>query len=337
MIGKDGMFFVTARITISLPFRTSIKEGDLYEAIEKTLDNGGRLKIYPLEYIESITPLQRDLGSYVSNFRKIRIDVTLPAESNKIDFSEREQQRPFLDMATHYLNIFLAHCRTKSKQFWLYSLYLNDFNMSQIWYEVQFVGNKSEILHEEKGSTGGLGPIGVGINKQVWDKIKNDIVHAIEPSIVDYHIEEARTAIFSKSVEILIINIAVALEVFTSRFCLEYARKIGKETDPYFECIFERQGNFIVNYFKKLIPYLTSKDLSIENKDQYEQIDFLFRTRNKIVHDGKAFYRDDSGTEHIVDYEKAHQFFLSVMQVLEWFRNIDATISEQLKCFIDTR
>lgn len=331
------MFFVTARITISLPFRTSIKEGDLYEAIEKILDNGGRLKIYPLEYIESIIPLQRDIGSYVSNFRKIRIDVALPVESNEIDFSEREQQRPFLDIASHYLNMFLAHCRTKSKQFWLCPLYLNDFNMSQIWYKIQFVGSKSEILHEEKRSTGGLGPIGVGINKQVWDKIKNDIVHAIDPSIVDHHIEEARAAIFSKSLEILIINIAVALEVFTSRFCLEYARKIGKETDPYFECLFKRQGNFIVNYFKNIIPYLTSKGLSTEHKDQYEQIDFLFRTRNKIVHDGKLFYKDDVGIEHSVDYKKAHQFFLSVIEVMGWLRNIDATIAENLKCFIGTQ
>lgn len=199
------------------------------------------------------------------------------------------------------------------------------------------MANNSEILYEEKGSTGGFHPIGVGINKLVWDRVKNNILHDIEPSIVDYHIEEARTAIFSKSIEVLIINIAIALEVFASRFCLEYARKISKETDPYFKCLSESQGSFIGNYFKKIIPYLTSKDLSIEQKDQFNQIDYLFRTRNKIIHEGKAFYKDDSGAKHNVDYKKAHQFFLSVIEVLEWFRNIDATIAEQLKCFIDTR
>ena len=35
MIGQNEVFFVTARITISLPFRIDIKEGDLYEAIAK--------------------------------------------------------------------------------------------------------------------------------------------------------------------------------------------------------------------------------------------------------------------------------------------------------------
>lgn len=335
MIGQDEMFSVTARITILLPFRTSIKEGDLYEAIEKTLNDTARLKIYPLGYAETITPLDRDKGNYVSNFRKIRIDVTLHVPSKETDFSRRELQRPFLDIATQYLNMFLAHCRTKSRQFWLHPIYLTDFNMSQIWYEVQFLANNSEILYEEKGSTGGLHPVGVGISKAVWDKIKNDIVYDIEPSIVDYHIEEARTAIFSKSVEILIINIAVALEIFTSRFCLEYAKKIGKDTDICFKSFFNSKDAFTIKNFKKIIPYLASKDLSVEDNNKYQLIDFLFRTRNKIVHEGKTIYKDDGDTEHIVDYEKSHKFFLAALDVLEWMREIDANIAEQLKCFID--
>jgi len=209
--------------------------------------------------------------------------------------------------------------------------------MSQIFYEIKFVDDKSEILYEEKGSTGGLSPVGVGINKQVWDKIKNDLVCEIEPSIVDYYIEEARSAIFSKSVAILIVNTAIALEIFTSRFCLEYAKRTRKETDIRFKSLFKSKDQFVVRNFKKMIPYLTSKSLSVENRRQYEQIDFLFRTRNNIVHAGKASYKDDNGTEHSVDYEKAHNFFLATMEVLEWLKNIDAVIAEQIKCFIDIR
>jgi hypothetical protein len=206
------MFFVTAKITISLPFRTTVMEGDLYEAIEKPLVNGGKLTIYPL-FIGTITKLET--GKYVNNFRKIRIDVTLPFQSSKVDFSEREQQRPFLDIANEFLNLFLRHCRTKSKQFWWHPIYLNDFNMSQIWFEIQFIADSTtEVLYEEKGSTEGLGPVGVGISKQIWDKIKSDLVSDIEPNIVDFYIEDARTALFSKSVDILIINIAIAIEIW---------------------------------------------------------------------------------------------------------------------------
>ena len=60
------MFFVTARIAVSLPFRTSIKIGDFYEAIEKKLNDTAKLKIYPIEHEKTLTPI--DGGNYVSNY-----------------------------------------------------------------------------------------------------------------------------------------------------------------------------------------------------------------------------------------------------------------------------
>ena len=50
MVEQSEDRLVTARVVVSLPFRTSIKEGDLYAVIEKTL-NTAKVKIYPLEYI----------------------------------------------------------------------------------------------------------------------------------------------------------------------------------------------------------------------------------------------------------------------------------------------
>jgi hypothetical protein len=326
------VFTVTARLIVMLPFRISIKEGDLYETIEKKL-NDTNLKIYPLEYMQTHTSTEK--GNYVSNFRKIKIDVTMPVKSTTADFSDREIQRPFLDLATEYLNIFLAHCRAKSKQFWLHPIYLNYSNMSQIWYEVQYFENDGKILFKENGSTGGLHPFGVGICKEIWDKIKNDLNHDIKPSIIDYHIEEARNAVFSKNIEKLIVNIAIALEIFTSRFCHYYAKINGKDTDASFISIVESKDSFVVKNFKKLIPYLASKDLSAEKGNQYQFIDYLFRTRNKIVHEGEAYYKNDGGIKQIVDFEKSHEFFLSALSVLNWIRKIDTNIAEQLRYFVD--
>jgi len=334
MIDENKTSFVTARITISLPYQIYIKEGDLYETI-KILDAARQVIIHPFEYSGSVNPVERG-GGYGIRFRKIRVDVTLPAQSRNLDFSNSDQRLPFFDLATHYLNIFLEHCRTKSRQFWIHPVYLNGPNIKQAMYEVQFLTDKSEVLYGENNFVPGLVIFGVGINQQVWQKIKNDILHDIKHSIVNYHIEEARAAVFSKNVEILIINIAVALEIFVSRFCLQYAGKVGKETDPYFKCLSEKQGNFVFNYFKKIIPYLTSKDLRAEQKYQYDQLDYLFRTRNKIVHEGKSYYNDKKGTVQPVDNEKAHKFFLSVMEIMEWFRSIDFTIAEEINFFLDT-
>jgi hypothetical protein len=332
MIEQTKDRVVTAKFAVLLPFRTSVKEGDPYEIIEKTRNNTIQVKIYPLEHIGTVA--QTWAGQYVSSSMRARIDVTLPVAGDIRDFSEKESQRPFLETASHYLNLFLLHCKTKSKQFWLHPLLLNGFNMTHFQYEVQFVGDSGEVLYAVDALALGLEPLGVGINKEVWGQIKNDIISDIEPSIIDYHIEEARSAIFSESIQILLINTAVALEVFTSRFCFEYACKISKENDPYFKQLTEGPGNFAVNYFKKLIPYLTSKSLDI---DKYDEIDYLFRARNKVVHEGKPFYNDKHGAVCFVDIERARRFFQSAIEIMEWLRTVDSPTADKLKCFIDTQ
>lgn len=328
------MLLITARITIFPPFRTCIKEGELYEPIEKELYSGGKVVVYPFEYLKKNTNI--DTGNYVNNLRKIRIDITLPIESKIIDFAKREQQQPFLEMADKYLNLFLLHCKTKSGQFWWEPIFLNDSSMSQIWHEMQFVDKNDKLLYEEKGSNGGLFISGLGINKSVWDRIATDIISDTHPSMVDFHFEQARAGVFSKEVEIIVLNTAIALELYVSRFCNEYAKKIGKD-DIIFKnyCDMPKYGGFVVRYFKKIIPYLTKKDLSLEESNKYLSIDYLFRTRNNIVHSGECNYKDDSNKINVLDHNKAKEFFWTAIDVMEWIRKIDVTIAEQLKCFID--
>lgn len=327
------MLLITARITIFPPFRTCIKEGEVYEPIEKELYNGGKVVIYPFEYLKKNTNI--DIGNYVDNFRKIRIDITLPIESEVINFAKKEQQQPFLEMVDKYLNIFLLHCKTKSGQFWWEPIFLKDSSMSQIWYEMQFVDKKDKLLYEEKGSKGGLFVSGLGINRSVWDRITTDIVSDTHPSMVDFYFEQARAGVFSKEIQLVVINSAFALEFYVSRFCDEYAKKIKKHDDPSFKCFIENKYGFVDRYFKKIIPFLANKDLSKENNDRYWLIDYLFQTRNKIVHKGECYYKDKEGNECITDYSKAHEFFITTIDVMEWIREIDITIAEQLKCFID--
>jgi hypothetical protein len=62
-------------------------------------------------------------------------------------------------------------------------------------------------------------------------------------------------------------------------------------------------------------------------------VDYLFRTRNNVVHSGKCKYRDDGNIEYNVDYGKAHEFFLATEYVMEWISTIDAIIAEQLRSF----
>jgi hypothetical protein len=52
--------------------------------------------------------------------------------------------------------------------------------------------------------------------------------------------------------------------------------------------------------------------------DAYQDIDFLFRCRNKVAHRGETFYRDDRGTTHKVTRDTLRQWWLSAMRLLQW-------------------
>ncbi|MFQ5964251.1 MAG: hypothetical protein ACE5KZ_08215 [Candidatus Scalinduaceae bacterium] len=326
------MQLITARITIFPPFRTCIKEGELYEPIEKKLSSGGKVVVNPFEYLGTNTKIE--IGNYVDNFRKIRIDITLPIESRGINFAKKKQQQPFLEMADKYLNLFLLHCKTKSGQFWWEPIFLNSFNRSQIWYEIQFIEEKGKLLYEEKGSTGGINPVGLEINKLIWDNISIDIENDTTLSMVDYYFEQARAGVFFKEIQLVVINSAFSFEFYVSRFCNEYAKKIRIQGDPSLRSFIENKYGFVDRYFNKVIPFLANKDLCKEDSNKYWLIDYLFQTRNKIVHTGECYYKDKKGEKCITDYNKAHEFFLTTIDVMEWIRKIDSSIAEKLKCSI---
>lgn len=330
------MPLITSKITIFLPFKSDVKEGDDYRPITKKLENGGQIVIWPFEYL-SERPRNINIGSIVQDDRKLRIDITLPFESDEIKLPNDDQQRLFFTAANEYLNNFLLHCKTKGKQYWWVPLSLIPPSPARFAYHVQWVDHNSRILGEYGGTIGSGIVLGIGINKEIWDETSAGIINDVSPSIVDFHFEEARSALFAKNVHIMIINTAIAFEIFTSQFCTELAAKLGMESDAtYLSYLNDNNYGFVRKYFKHILPYLQPKDIS-HNLDKYNLIDYLFRTRNSIVHNGKSRYKDDTGTVHNVYYKEAHSFFFNAADVMNWLRSIDPDIADLLKWFKDTR
>ena len=327
------MPLVTARITIGLPFRTIQKEGELYDIIEIKLDDGGMIKIYPLE--DNNKRNKPNNKTYINKFRKLTIDTTLPVDSLQIDFSKHDVWIPFMDVSSRYINDFLQHCRTKTHQYWFHSIFLNGFNLSQIWFAIQFFETNSEkMIFEMRGSTGGTGFMGVGLNREIWDKIKDDLANGVRPHIVDFYLEEARDVLFEEKSDILVVNTAIAMEIFSSRFCFKYAQQSGKDTDHNFLNLLSHSwGGIIDKNFGKLVPFLTNRELKSEDADKYDAMDYLFRTRNNIVHKGEMFYKDKYQNKIIVGPAEASLFFRETLAVMEWLKNIDNNIANQIRYF----
>ena len=59
-----------------------------------------------------------------------------------------------------------------------------------------------------------------------------------------------------------------------------------------------------------------------EFSSDYQNIDFLFRCRNKIAHRGEIKYKDNSGTIHNVDEATIKKWWVSVAILLDWLKGL---------------
>ncbi len=59
---------------------------------------------------------------------------------------------------------------------------------------------------------------------------------------------------------------------------------------------------------------------SFKDVDQpdYENIDYLFRCRNKVAHRGEAIFRDDAGVSHPADRTTVRKWWASVGKLMSW-------------------
>jgi hypothetical protein len=63
---------------------------------------------------------------------------------------------------------------------------------------------------------------------------------------------------------------------------------------------------------------LGGKTFRAQDPIAHEDIDHLFRCRNRIAHRGESSYRDDQGTTHQLDKQKFEQWWVSVDKLMTW-------------------
>ena len=259
------MKLITAKIDILLPFNTVVKEGDYYEPINILLGSSEKITIYPLEPYYS--PEKEDFGKHSGKRRRIVIKISLLINSEDTDFNKRTNQKPFLSLADKYINMLIAQCKSKTGQFWWPRLEFGDFNTRRFRYVSQFINAEDgTVLYQESGTVDKVSVLGKGLHSEVWKKIKQEMESNKEPSIVDHYLVEGQSALFNRKLDIFAVNLAMAVEIFVSRYCLLIAKKLGKDNEAKFRGILSGKTGFVIKYFKKILPFLTQRILYKENK-----------------------------------------------------------------------
>jgi len=131
--------------------------------------------------------------------------------------------------------------------------------------------------------------------------------HDIQPSLAEEILLDSLGAIEEKKLRRAIIEAAVCCEVAAKQtITYELLDATDKARVPVPELLDKTFAEVFGTSFKQSDP------------KRFQDIDFLFRARNKAAHRAATSFRDDSGVEHLVTRQMVSEWLISVQHLLLW-------------------
>jgi hypothetical protein len=156
----------------------------------------------------------------------------------------------------------------------------------------------------------------VKIRKKDDRKLKTALERDTEISLYEEILADAKSAILRNNLRRGILEMAIACEIAVkqtffaestiSGSAYEYLENKGRVRIKVIELIDQVASHTFGNSFKQF------------NERAYTDIDFLFRSRNRIAHRGEISYRDYQGKRHEPDKEILKEWWYSVEELLNW-------------------
>lgn len=137
-------------------------------------------------------------------------------------------------------------------------------------------------------------------------------------SLRDEIVSDAQSAICTGNYRRAVLELALSIEILIkqtifgnesySGLAFEYLEDKGKVNIRVLELIDNVALQIFGSSFKN------------ERPTDFKNIDYLFRSRNKVAHRGEAIYKDDTGKLHIVDLKILMTWWKAVVQLQEWLQ-----------------
>lgn len=142
-------------------------------------------------------------------------------------------------------------------------------------------------------------------------------------SLTDEILYDAQSAIYQENYRRAVLEMALSVEISTkqkvfgkeshSGIAFEYLEDKGKVNIRVLELIDGVSLQVFGQSFKKEFP------------NEYKEIDYLFRCRNKIAHRGEVVFKDDSGVLFSVDVGRLKIWWSAITTLLKWLRSVKNT------------
>ncbi len=138
-------------------------------------------------------------------------------------------------------------------------------------------------------------------------------------SVSEQLIDNARTASFEGNLQRSVLELAIACEIIVKRCFFKNDSPAGAAFD-YLED--KAKVNVrVLELIDAVAKAAFGKSFKVECSEDYRNIDYLFRCRNKIAHRGELVLLDEAGNRLIPDRKLIENWFNSVLTLRTWLLN----------------
>jgi len=255
-----------------------------------------------------------------------RIEVDIHFFVNNYDAILNEETHEYaLNAAIDAANIFLSHCRVVARDSFIrgierhYSLETGKFftmNPRTIcWYEGE---NGTPIPAYEGGKTCSAhsGSMPLAVTKPVsMQRVVNSIKASEYPSLPMSLLADAAWQLRTLRLREALLLIGTACEVAGH----SYLRTISPDTSIDPDKLVPNHVSFAEKWFHHIPMHFQSRSFWESFPNQFELVKRMYWSRNKIAHEGRAYYRDPEDNSEIrVTQKIATEFLFAAQDSIDW-------------------
>lgn len=323
LFNLDHFVMVKRRIITTLNYNFKINDHDIVFKLNHSKYSGYSQKRKGESKSFKISEITLLISHFEEDIPPIKI------KKRGRDFSERSEyfetiENKFNLVALEVMNNFIAYFKYRLNQ-----PLLNLFNNIYPWLKKHFwLDEKGDeidtgiirlqsrmYLPYDYIKTGAI-EFSSRYDKELLNKLKNPI----KPKLYLEFLSDAQSAFFNNNFRRSIIEIAIACEVAVKH---KFFFETEKSSQLY---NFLEDKNKINIRVSELIDgvskYVFGKSFKETYKNDFLNIDYLFRSRNKIAHRGELSFRDDKGKNHIPDEKMILNWWNSLYILLNWLESL---------------
>jgi len=251
--------------------------------------------------------------SYCTQVEKVKLTLTRNI-SEIIPTSEPKKSSFFSNYSHDYFEVVTKVFDSLMRyfQFELHHPVIEQFSRKWMlepkWYDASGAAlHHCDVLYITSKSSDAIRLGARPLEPNMLEGMSQKLETGLQVSLVDELLADAQSELSQRHIRHAVLGLAIACEVMVKHFFFN-----GQSTSSKVE-------GKVIELIDKHALVALGKSFKQEYKADYDNIDFLFRCRNKVAHRGRAIYRDDRGeVDYQADFEQVRAWLFSVRKLQSW-------------------